>query len=223
MHPRSFAVLFCPRIHFSRLCQRVVLVCALCGLCVPSLHAKPGDAFESWGDVFQFLPLMAGAYALARQDYHGVAQLALGTGSTLAITFASKYTFVGISRANEKLAGISQRPNNGSFDGFPSGHTSSAFSAAGFMQKRYGWKLGLPTTLLATSVGISRITSERHTALQVIAGALLGYGLGYLCAKRLKNVVLHIDVSTAAIPAPQAIAQGITYEQIYKASVLYRF
>lgn len=211
------------RIYLMRLCQRALLICALSSPCVPSLHAKPGDWFETWGDVFQFLPVMAGAYALARQDYHGVAQLALGTGTTLAITFASKYTFVGISQANERLAGISQRPNNGSFDGFPSGHTSSAFSAAGFMQKRYGWKFGLPTTILAASVGVSRITSQRHTTLQVLAGALLGYGVSYLCAKRLKYIALDIDIGTAAIPAPQGIAQGAMYENVYKANVSYRF
>lgn len=211
------------RIYLMRLCMRALLICALSSPCMPSLHAKPGDWFETWGDVFQFLPVMAGAYALARQDYHGVAQLALGTGSTLAITFASKYTFVGISQANERLAGISQRPNNGSFDGFPSGHTSSAFSAAGFMQKRYGWKFGLPTTILAASVGVSRITSQRHTTLQVLAGALLGYGVSYLCAKRLKYIALDIDIGTAAIPAPQGIAQGAMYENVYKANVSYRF
>lgn len=211
------------RIYLMRLCLRALLICALSSPCMPSLHAKPGDWFETWGDVFQFLPVMAGAYALARQDYHGVAQLALGTGSTLAITFASKYTFVGISQANERLAGISQRPNNGSFDGFPSGHTSSAFSAAGFMQKRYGWKFGLPTTILAASVGVSRITSQRHTTLQVLAGALLGYGVSYLCAKRLKYIALDIDIGTAAIPAPQGIAQGAMYENVYKANVSYRF
>lgn len=211
------------RIYLMRLCMRALLICALSSPCMPSLHAKPGDWFETWGDVFQFLPVMAGAYALARQDYHGVAQLALGTGTTLAITFASKYTFVGISQANERLAGISQRPNNGSFDGFPSGHTSSAFSAAGFMQKRYGWKFGLPTTILAASVGVSRITSQRHTTLQVLAGALLGYGVSYLCAKRLKYIALDIDIGTAAIPAPQGIAQGAMYENVYKANVSYRF
>lgn len=211
------------RIYLMRLCLRTLLICALSSPCMPSLHAKPGDWFETWGDVFQFLPVMAGAYALARQDYHGVAQLALGTGTTLAITFASKYTFVGISQANERLAGISQRPNNGPFDGFPSGHTSSAFSAAGFMQKRYGWKFGLPTTILAASVGVSRITSQRHTTLQVLAGALLGYGVSYLCAKRLKYIALDIDIGTAAIPAPQGIAQGAMYENVYKANVSYRF
>ncbi|WP_299328176.1 phosphatase PAP2 family protein [uncultured Helicobacter sp.] len=212
----------------SRFCKLALIGTLLCAQTPAQLNAKPGDWFETWGDIFQFLPLMVGVYSLAKQDYEGVAQLALGTGSTLAITFISKYTFVGIAQVNERAAGISQRPNNGSFDGFPSGHTSSAFSAAGFMQKRYGWKYGLPTTLLATSVGISRITSERHTALQVITGALLGYGVSYLFAKRYSNIVLDIDIGTAPIAmrsAGYANTSGATlgYEQIYKASIMYRF
>lgn len=212
----------------ARFCKLACISMLACAQVPSQLHAKPGDWFETWGDVFQFLPLMAGAYSLARQDYEGVAQLALGSGTTLAITFISKYTFVGIAQVNERAAGISQRPNNGSFDGFPSGHTSSAFSAAGFMQKRYGWKYGLPTTLLATSVGISRITSERHTTLQVIAGALLGYGISYLFAKRYNNIVLDIDIGSAPIAmqgAGYASMAGapLGYEQIYKASIMYRF
>lgn len=220
------------RIHFNisraRFCKLALITTLLCVQPQAQLNAKPGDWFETWGDIFQFLPLMAGAYSLARQDYEGVAQLALGTGSTLAITFISKYTFVGIAQINERAAGISQRPNNGSFDGFPSGHTSSAFSAAGFMQKRYGWKYGLPTTLLAASVGVSRITSERHTTLQVIAGALLGYGVSYLFAKRYNNIVLDIDIGTAPIAMRSAgyantSSMALGYEQIYKASIMYRF
>lgn len=169
-------------------------------------NLKSKDAFEVWGDVFQFLPLMAGAYSLARQDYKGVAQLAIGSGSTLAITFISKYSFVAISRSNPNAAKISQRPNFGSFDGFPSGHTSSAFSAAGYMQKRYGWKLGLPTTLIAASVGISRITSERHTILQVIAGAFLGYGISYFCTKRLdQNFSIDLGV------LPNSVSFNVAY------------
>ena len=188
----------------------------LCVLLLQPLNAHSSDWFETWGDVFQFLPLMAGAYSLARQDYEGLAQLALGTGTTLAITKPSKYTFVGISQANENAAGISRRPNNGGFDGFPSGHTSSAFSAAGYMQKRYGWKFGLPTTLLATSVGISRVVSEHHTVLQVLVGALLGYGVSYLFAKRLENIVLDVGVHSEPI--------SLGYENIvYKVGFSYRF
>ncbi|OBV28514.1 hypothetical protein BKN38_03280 [Helicobacter sp. CLO-3] len=219
---------------------KALLAFALSAAALSPSHARGPEWFETWGDVFSFLPLMAGAYSLARQDYEGVVQLALGAGTTLAITYASKYTFVGISQASENAAGISRRPNNSArFDGFPSGHTSSAFSAAGFLQKRYGWKLGVPATILATSVGVSRVVSEWHTSVQVIAGALLGYGVSYLFARRLDNIVLDINIGSAPIAAslplahpsaanlfaPGAIGSGESsaYQNIYKIGFSYRF
>lgn len=175
------------------------------------------DGFEIYGDIFQYLPAMAAIYSLARQDYVGLGHLAIGTGSALALTYAVKYSFVGISRNHPKWAKISQRPENGSFDGFPSGHSSSAFSAAGFMQRRYGWKYGVPTTILATLVGISRITAKRHTITQVIAGSLLGYGISYLVSSRFKdNLDININIDK------EEVSQG-TYQNIYALSVKYRF
>lgn len=79
---------------------------------------------------------------------------------------------------------IALRPNHANYEGFPSGHTSSAFSAAGYMQRRYGWKWRVPMSLLATLAGISRVVANKHTPVQVIAGAMLGFGVSYLVASR---------------------------------------
>ncbi len=147
---------------------------------------KSKDAFQIYGDIFQFLPLMVAVYPIATQDWKGLGQLAIGSGSALSVMLASKFTFKSIAVKNPDWATISKRPDNGAYDGFPSGHTTSAFSAAGFMQRRYGWAWGVPTTVLATLVGLSRITSKRHSVVQVIAGAILGYGLGFVVSSRLK-------------------------------------
>lgn len=160
------------------------------------INAK--SAFQIYGDIFQFLPLAAATYSLVKKDYEGLGQLAIGSGSTLAITYASKLTFSAIGRTHPNAASISKRPDSGSFDGFPSGHTASAFSAAGFMQRRYGWKWGVPTTVLATLVGVSRVVAKRHTITQVISGAILGYGLSYIISSKYidKNTNIQIDVDT---------------------------
>lgn len=158
-----------------------------------NLYAKV-DYFRLYGDVFSFLPAFAGIYTLIEQDYEGLAYLAISTASTLATTFVIKYSFVGISKKNPNLARISRRPNGKDYEGFPSGHTSSAFSAAGFMQKRYGYKWGIPTTILATLVGISRITSKKHTTLQVLAGAALGYSMSYFITKQRDDMNILIDI-----------------------------
>lgn len=160
-----------------------------------NLYAKV-DYFRLYGDIFQFLPAMAVIYTLVEQDYEGLAYLTIGTASTLAVTFAVKYSFVGISKIDPKWAKISLRPNGKDYEGFPSGHTSSAFSAAGFMQRRYGWTWGAPTTILATLVGISRITSKKHTPFQVLAGAALGYSMSYFITKERDDIDIMIDVDS---------------------------
>lgn len=189
---------------------------ALC-VSINQAQAKDFDAFTLYGDIFQFLPVMAGIVSMAKQDWRGLGELAIGTGSVLAATYAIKYSFVGVSRNHPNWATISQRPNNGSYDGFPSGHTASAFSAAGFMQRRYGWKWGVPTTILATLVGVSRVTAQRHTITQVIAGAILGYGVSYLVSSRLPDTVsVNINVDN------EEVTKGV-YQNIYALQVGYRF
>ena len=39
-------------------------------------------------------------------------------------------------------------------------------------------------SLLATLTGISRVVANKHTPVQVIAGAMLGFGVSYLVASR---------------------------------------
>ncbi|MGI0439038.1 phosphatase PAP2 family protein [Helicobacter himalayensis] len=170
----------------------LILLCAL----FPHIsHAKSG--FEYFGDGMQVLPFMMMAYSYYIDDMQGVKEQALGAGATLLTTYTIKQGFVILSRSDEGLARISQRPNNGSFDGFPSGHTSFSFSSVGFAHKHYGWKRALPLGALSTLTGISRICAQRHTTTQVIAGALLGYGLSYLFASKLdsKNIALSVGVT----------------------------
>ena len=164
---------------------RMVFWCVFCWLSSTVLHAKSG--FEVFGDVMQMLPFATMTYAWGTDDTQGVKEQAIGSGATLLATYAIKYSFVGISRSNENLAYISQRPNNGSFDGFPSGHTSFSFSSVGFAYKRYGYKAALPLGALATLTGISRVYAQRHTTSQVIAGAILGFALSYICATPLQS------------------------------------
>ncbi len=71
-----------------------------------------------------------------------------------------------------------QRPNNSSsYASFPSGHTSSAFSGATFIHKKYGWEYAIPAYLAAAYTGYSRVYAQKHYVHDVLAGALLGSGL----------------------------------------------
>lgn len=161
--------------------------------------------FQTYGDVMQILPFAMMAYSYAIDDMQGVKEQALGAGVTFLSTGAIKQGFVILSRSDEEAAKISQRPNNGSYNGFPSGHTSFAFSSVGFAQKRYGWKWSVPLGILATGVGVSRVYAERHTTTQVIAGAILGFGISYLFASeyspKIPQVSFYIDSARDGSPS----------------------
>lgn len=145
-------------------------------------QAKAKSGFEIYGDVMQFLPFAMLAYSYTIDDMQGVKEQAIGAGVTFLSTYTIKQSFVLIAQSSESTARISQRPNNGSFDGFPSGHTSFAFSSVGFAQKRFGLKWSIPLGLMATAVGASRVYAEKHTITQVITGAILGFVTSYFLA-----------------------------------------
>jgi len=78
---------------------------------------------------------------------------------------------------------LKPRPDGSDNFSFPSGHTSSAFSGAGFIQKRYGWKYGIPAYILASYVGYTRIQAKKHDGWDVLGGACIGIGTSYLFTK----------------------------------------
>lgn len=166
--------------------KKIATCCFVFVFCMSFLHGrnKSVEVIEGIGDFLQFLPAVAAIYALHIKDYEGLKELAIGFGSTLGVVILSKQSLQAISKKNPQLVSFAERPDGSNFEGFPSGHTASAFSAVGFLQKRYGWKFGLPTAILATFVGYSRIQARKHTAFQVVAGAMLGFGISYLVSSK---------------------------------------
>lgn len=162
-------------------------------------------------DVLQFLPALSASYSLAIKDYEGLKELAIGFGTTIGVTLISKASLNALAKKYPQKLQIALRPNHANYEGFPSGHTSSAFSAAGYMQRRYGWKWRVPMSLLATLTGISRVVANKHTPVQVIAGAMLGFGVSYLVASR------YIDPSIDRISFKHSkdIRQRETYSLSY--------
>ncbi|MCB0371792.1 MAG: phosphatase PAP2 family protein [Muricauda sp.] len=138
-------------------------------------HEKWEYVLEDTGDILQIaLPVSAGFITLLEKDYEGTKQLALSYGSTLALTYALKYAI------------RKQRPEGRlHYDSFPSGHTSSAFSGASFLQQRYGWKYGLPAYFLASITAISRMEGPDgyHDLWDVLGGAFIGIGSTYIFTK----------------------------------------
>ena len=66
------------------------------------------------------------------------------------------------------------RPDGSNNGSFPSGHTSGAFATATILQKRYGWKTGIPAYGLAAYVAASRLSENKHHLSDAIFGAAIG-------------------------------------------------
>ena len=91
-----------------------------------------------------------------------------------------------------KLA-INRRRPDGARYGFPSGHTSHAFTTAGVICCHYGPWLGILSEIGATYVGLSRLQENKHYLTDVIGGAILGSYVAYkVTQRRRKDASLHI-------------------------------
>jgi len=69
---------------------------------------------------------------------------------------------------------------------FPSGHSANAFALAMTLYF-YDKRIGIPALIFAAIIGISRIFVGAHWPSDVIVGAALGIGAGYLVEKQLNK------------------------------------
>lgn len=134
------------------------------------------------------LPIAAAMVTLGHHDKTGLRQLGLSVGTSIA------------SAALLKKVINESRPDGSSRNSFPSGHATWAFSAAGYLHQRYGWKIGLPAMLVAGSVGYSRIALKRHYLHDVVAAAALGIGMSILFTDRYQPGSFNTRVSFYATP-----------------------
>ncbi|SEF76254.1 phosphatase PAP2 family protein [Parabacteroides chinchillae] len=126
-------------------------------------------AVRTSGDVLVFLtPVASLAATLAIQDWQGLKQGALSGVTTIGLTYALKYIVK------------KERPDHSDMHSFPSMHTSVSFAGAAFIQRRYGWKWGVPAYLVSTYVGWSRVYGKKHDWWDVAAGAAIGAGSAYI-------------------------------------------
>ncbi len=139
-------------------------------LCVggPDIRAQ-SEAIETAGDVLLFaMPASALGSSLIIGDTRGTWQFTKGFLLNQGVTFALK------------AALNKPRPFDNGDNAFPSGHTSTTFQAASFIQRRYGWAYGIPAYALAGFTGFSRLNAQKHDGWDILAGAALGIGSTYL-------------------------------------------
>lgn len=70
------------------------------------------------------------------------------------------------------------RPDTGTPNSFPSGHTATAFCGAELCRLEYGNVYGAVAYAFAVTTGVMRVVNNRHWCNDVLAGA----GIGFLSA-----------------------------------------
>ena len=140
------------------------------------LKDKNRSSIERAGDLFQIaIPIAGLSYTYYSNDLIGRKQFWKSYLSSLSLTYILKYTI------------DKERPNGHCCESFPSGHTAAAFSGAMFIQNRYGYKYGIPSIILASFVGYSRVYAEKHFWEDVLAGALISAVSNIIFTDRLEN------------------------------------
>lgn len=126
-------------------------------------------AVRTSGDIGAvLLPVGALTAILINKDWQGLKQGIFAGVTTLGVTY-------GLKELVKK-----ERPDHSDKHSFPSMHSSVSFAAASFIQRRYGWKWGIPSYVLSTYVAWSRVYGKKHDGWDVLAGAAIGVGSSYI-------------------------------------------
>lgn len=117
---------------------------------------------------------------LIRNGYRGAANLLLAGGMTTTL----KYIINRTRPFTAYPAEIVQRDKSVGPYSFPSGHTTLAFASATNLSLTYKkWFITVPAYAYASLVGYSRMRLGVHYPSDVLAGALIGIGSGFLVWK----------------------------------------
>ena len=109
------------------------------------------------------------------------------TGNSLsyhrAIYMFEASAYAGMTTVVLKRLFGQRRPNKGDNLSFPSGHTTTATAFATVVAMEHELYWGLPASLIAATVGYSRINDNAHYLHDVVFGATLGISYGIALQK----------------------------------------
>lgn len=148
-------------------------------LLAPVQSAQASDGVENAGSVIRTLiPAVAYGTTFFLHDSEGRSQFYKGFFTNMAATYALK-------AVSDKT-----RPDGSDDKSFPSGHASVAFQGAAFIHERYGFKYAIPAYLGASFVAWSRVESDNHYYVDVLAGAAIGIASSMIFTRPYKGFVV---------------------------------
>ncbi len=158
-------------------------------LAVNGLRSPPLDPFVSWLNEWGFyvLPLVMIALALRTRTRHDVASARDGWLAFLGALFLSEWVLKPLVHrlrptASPSLAAqlhvLGPVPPRASLS-FPSGTATACVAAAAFIWLAWGRRAGIPATLFALLISVSRLYVGVHWPTDLLAGALIGAGVAY--------------------------------------------
>ncbi|RDU65492.1 phosphatase PAP2 family protein [Helicobacter sp. MIT 14-3879] len=160
----------------------IALICIAIFLCVFDI--------EVYGTIYRFLPFICFIPLLINKQYAMLRELFLALLFASLVAYFSKFSILYLLEHFNGLSEVlsfAKRPINNEFDGFPSGHTTTAFVAVAFAYIYYDLKWKVLFLIFAILVGISRICSFWHTPLQVFAGSLIGFFISLIVIRILQK------------------------------------
>lgn len=116
---------------------------------------------------------------LIHNGYKSMATIVIAMGISTALKYSIQRERPFDAYPNE----IIKRDHSGTFS-FPSGHTTAAFATATSLSLTYQkWYVSVPSFAYAGLIGYSRMRLGVHYPTDVLAGALIGIGSGFLTWK----------------------------------------
>jgi membrane-associated phospholipid phosphatase len=155
--------------------NRYLLICAIVaalGL-YAATPAAANDANVMATDILDgVVPLAGLAVAYFKDDTEGQKQWLRNICVNQGLTWALWPIF--------NQTSLGERPNGDPRNSFPSGHVSLVMSGATFLDRRYGWRWGVPAYVASAYVAYVRVDENKHHWRDVIASAVLSYGVAML-------------------------------------------
>lgn len=169
-------------------------------IAVPQMEVTGSrKAVRTSGDILVLItPAACLASTVLMKDWEGLAQGALSGATTIGLAYVLKY-----------ITG-KKRPDGSDNLSFPSLHTAISFAGAAFLQRRYGWRYGIPAYVLSGYVGWSRVYGKKHDWWDVAAGAIIGAGSSYAFTRPLRSKA-YLTVAPVASPSSMGIAALIRF------------